>query len=129
MNSTLPPMRITWLLEFEFTNGVRYEAFRNASDRTRGYDIGVAMAMLVDFENDIASGRIEIVEFDSLKVRRIAAELSEQHSTGGGHRSFDILHVATAIYFGAAEFLTFDINQRKLAEAAGLKVPFQLPTV
>ena len=38
-------------------------------------------------------------------------------------RSFDILHVAAAIHLGAKEFLTFDANQRKLAEAEGFKVP------
>jgi predicted nucleic acid-binding protein len=35
----------------------------------------------------------------------------------------DILHVATAIELGAKEFLTFDANQKKLAEAEGLLVP------
>jgi predicted nucleic acid-binding protein len=30
----------------------------------------------------------------------------------GGHRAFDILHVAAAVYLGADEFLTFDSNQR-----------------
>ncbi len=123
LSEITPPLRITWLLEFEFTNGVRCEAFRNSCDRNRGYSLGEATAMLVDFENDVATGLIEIVEFDSVEVRRIAEELSEKYSTGGGHRSFDILHVATAIHFGASEFLTFDANQRKIAAAAGLKVP------
>jgi predicted nucleic acid-binding protein len=35
----------------------------------------------------------------------------------------DILHVATAIELGATHFLTFDANQKKLAEAEGLTVP------
>jgi predicted nucleic acid-binding protein len=35
----------------------------------------------------------------------------------------DILHVATAVELGAKEFLTFDGNQRKLAEAEGMIVP------
>jgi predicted nucleic acid-binding protein len=40
----------------------------------------------------------------------------------GGHRSLDVLHVATALHLGAREFLTFDANQRKLALAENLKV-------
>ncbi len=40
----------------------------------------------------------------------------------GGHRSLDVLHVATALHLGAREFLTFDLNQRKLASAEKLKV-------
>ena len=35
----------------------------------------------------------------------------------------DILHVATAIKLGVKEFLTFDGNQKKLAEAEGLVFP------
>jgi predicted nucleic acid-binding protein len=40
----------------------------------------------------------------------------------GGHRSLDVLHVATALHLGARELLTFDTNQRKLATAEKLKV-------
>jgi hypothetical protein len=36
---------------------------------------------------------------------------------------FDILHVAAALKLGATEFLTFDGNQKKLAESEGLRVP------
>ena len=117
------------MVQFEFVNGVRLEAFRNSLDRTKGFSLGLAMGTLLDFEYDVSSELVEIVEFDSRDVRRIAGELSELHSTGGGHRSFDLLHVATAIHFGARDFLTFDGNQRKLAEAAGLSVPFQPPTL
>ena len=41
----------------------------------------------------------------------------------GGHRSFDILHVASALIFGATYFLTFDQNQARLASKVGMKVP------
>ena len=36
---------------------------------------------------------------------------------------FDILHVAAALTIDAKQFLTFDENQRRLAEAEGLSVP------
>ena len=42
-----------------------------------------------------------------------------------GHRLFDIVNVATALHLGASEFLTFDANQRQLAEAEGLRVPLE----
>jgi len=34
-----------------------------------------------------------------------------------------MLHIATALHLGVREFLTFDGNQQKLAEAEGLVVP------
>ena len=39
-------------------------------------------------------------------------------------RGLDILHVATALELGVQEFLTFDANQKTLAEAEGFVVPF-----
>jgi molecular chaperone DnaK (HSP70) len=52
----------------------------------------------------------------------IAERLSPRHTGAHGHRAFDVLHVATALHLGAREFLTFDVNQRKLAAAEKLKV-------
>ena len=51
-----------------------------------------------------------------------AERLSARHSLSGGFRSFDILHVATARVLKAGVFLSFDVAQRNLAAAAGLKV-------
>jgi predicted nucleic acid-binding protein len=34
-----------------------------------------------------------------------------------------VLHVASAIHLGVTDFLTFDGNQKELAEAEGLVVP------
>lgn len=45
------------------------------------------------------------------------------HTLTGGHRGFDILHVASALIVKANRFLTFDENQKKLAKAEGLVVP------
>lgn len=53
-----------------------------------------------------------------------AKRISAAHTLSGGHRSFDILHVAAAARLGAQRFLTFDRNQKRLAEAEGLAVPF-----
>ncbi len=49
--------------------------------------------------------------------------LSSAHTLASGHRLADILHIATALHLGVAEFLAFDENQKKLAEAEGLMVP------
>jgi len=45
------------------------------------------------------------------------------HTLTGGHRGFDILHVAAALLVKAQQFLTFDGSQKKLAELEGLMVP------
>ena len=53
---------------------------------------------------------------------RRADELSEKHAAQHGQRTIDLLHVAIALESGAKTFLSFDNRQRKLAQAAGLKV-------
>ena len=78
--------------------------------------------MLEILQGNIASGRLIISPVDWAKVHSRADELSARHTMTGGHRSFDILHVATALEAGAREFLTFDEQQGALARAAGLKV-------
>ena len=55
-----------------------------------------------------------------------AKRLSSLRTLAGGHRGFDILHVASALKLKATHFLTFDGSQKKLAEAEGLVVPVSL---
>ena len=57
------------------------------------------------------------------EIHLAAERLSEHYTDAQGHRAMDILHVATAIELGAKAFLTFDRNQKKLAESEGLIVP------
>ena len=69
-----------------------------------------------------ADGVAVLAQCNFQDVFRRAEELSTRHTVAGGHRSFDVLHVATALHLGARDFLTFDANQRKLAAAEKLKV-------
>jgi predicted nucleic acid-binding protein len=46
-----------------------------------------------------------------------------RHTIRGGHRAFDILHLAGALELEAGQFLTFDKNQADLAKALGIKTP------
>ena len=52
-----------------------------------------------------------------------AKRLSAMHTRTGGHRGFDILHVAATLQLKGERLLTFDGNQKKLADAEGLGVP------
>ena len=79
--------------------------------------------MLANLKVDLVSGDLITVPAPWPEIHLAAERLSELHTESGGHRSMDILHVATAIELGAREFLTFDCNQKKLAKAEGLVVP------
>jgi len=117
------PLHVTALLQFEFLQAIRLQVWAHAQDKKRGYSQSEADQMMTDWTSDVASGVIEMVQCDSLLVLDMAERLSVQHTARTGHRTLDILHVATAVHLRAAEFLTFDQRQKSLARAAGLKTP------
>ena len=117
------PVFFTSLLEFEFIQAVRLQVWLHAADRAKGYSEREADQMIADWESDIASGVNVLVPSDADAVLRLARTYSLQRTAHKGHRTLDILHVATAVHLGAKEFLTFDARQRVLAKYAGLRVP------
>jgi predicted nucleic acid-binding protein len=117
------PLHVGSLLLYEFRQSIRWQEFLYTKDRTKGFDKATGMAALAKIQSNIASGGVVIVSVNWPDVYNIAERLSIQYTAAGGHRSFDILHVATALHLGAKELLTFDVNQKKLAKAEGLKTP------
>jgi predicted nucleic acid-binding protein len=74
------------------------------------------------FEADLQAGYLQLAPCDFSVIIEEARRLSGRYTLAGGHRSFDILHVATARVVKATVFLSFDDNQRKLAGAVGLTI-------
>ena len=79
--------------------------------------------MIAAWESDVAAGVLRRVPYDVEAVNRLACSLSARHTATGGHRSLDILHIATAVHLGVKNMLTFDARQKKLAKHCGLKTP------
>jgi predicted nucleic acid-binding protein len=117
------PLPFASLLEFEFLQAIRLQVFLHENDRTKGYDRRSADKMISDWESDVAVGLCVRVPAEMDAVFRLAHFYSRQHAVVGGHRTLDILHVATAVHLGAKQFLTFDERQRRLARNVGLTVP------
>jgi predicted nucleic acid-binding protein len=117
MKSQRSALALTALSEYELGNALRFVEFRE------GIAPGEAALFWAQFEADRASGRLRIQVCNLADVVDEAKRLSATHTLTGGHRGFDILHVATALVLKARQFLTFDGNQKKLAEAEGLVVP------
>jgi predicted nucleic acid-binding protein len=105
------------LTHFEFGNAVRFSEFRKAIPS------GAAARYWAGFEAAIAQGRLIVATSNLADVVDEAKRLSSIRTLSGGHRGFDILHVASALKMNATHFLTFDGNQKHLAEAEGLVVP------
>jgi predicted nucleic acid-binding protein len=115
-------LSVSGLLLYEFRQSVRFQVWLQARDKSRGYPQSVAEVALAKLQSNLDTGALVVVTADWPDVHRLAETLSKRHTTTGGHRSLDVLHVATALHLGAREFLTFDTNQIKLALAEKLKV-------
>jgi predicted nucleic acid-binding protein len=117
------PLHVTRLLLWEFRQGARFQAFRHSHNRQMGYPLTEAEKMIAKISEHLEAGIIRMVNCELTDILITAEHLSKTRTHSGGHRSLDILHVATALVLGAEEFLSFDANQRALAQAEGLATP------
>ena len=107
---------ISPLNRFELINALRFAECR------KSLKTGEAALHQQLFNNAILDGRLIEKVYNLADVLTEATRLSAAHTLRGGHRGFDILHVAAARIIGATHFLTFDAYQKRLAKAAGLKL-------
>ena len=127
MRQTIPdPLPVSPLVLFEFRQSLRFQVRLHRNNRQLGFGAREGQAMLRDLQSDLSTGVLSVLPADWAGVFSLAEMLSAKHTENAGHRFADILHVATALQLGAATFLTFDANQRSLAEAEGLAVPSAL---
>lgn len=116
------PLGVSSAVMFEFRQSVRLQVFLNSKDSTKGYRQAEATRMLTKLEQNTSAGAVTIVQVDWPAVLLIAERVSAAHIVHGGHRSWDVLHVATALHLGSQTLLSLDFRQRALAAANGLKV-------
>lgn len=119
------PLHVTRLLLWEFRQSVRFQAFRHSKNRDLGYPLHDAEKMLSDLNDDMTDGLVITQEIDFINILVTGDRISKKRTFKGGHRSFDILHIATAIDLDAKDFLSFDVNQIQLAAAEGLLAPLE----
>jgi len=109
-------IHISILNQYELENALRLATFRKLFSRAS------VQTFLADFEADIDLGRLILTTCNLASVVAEARRLSAAQTSREGHRAFDVLHVAAALELKAKYFLSFDVNQRKLARAGGLQV-------
>ena len=114
------PLHVSALLLGEFRQSVRFQIFRHNRDATQGYPRKTGLAALAKLQSNLDAGALVVLPAEWAEVINIAERISAQYTADGGHRYVDVLHIATALHLRANEFLSFDVNQRKLAVAEGL---------
>ena len=110
-------LTLTSFAEFELGNAFRFAEFKSFLPS------GKAESYWEDYLEDKRQGRVVLEMCNLSHVLEEANRLSTLWTRTGGHRSFDILHVASGVILHAAHFLTFDHNQAGLARRLGMNVP------
>jgi predicted nucleic acid-binding protein len=108
---------------WEFRQSARFQVFRHKNDKTKGFSKSQAERMMAVLAANVQEGSLELAAVEWPDVHSIAEMISATYTMSGGHRPMDIIHLSTAKHLGIKSFLTFDANQKKLAQAEGLKVP------
>jgi predicted nucleic acid-binding protein len=116
------PVPITDLLRFEVNNAIERMVFETRNGGTAQVTMEMGMVAHSDFETDISSGRFLMrtpltladieTEYDTL-VRRYTAT--------HGFRTYDVMHVCSALKLRCKRFLSFDAKANVLAKLVGLK--------
>ena len=108
---------------WEFRQSARFQVFRHQNDSTQGFSKLETERMFGVLAGNVKAGNLTLETVEWPDVHSIAESLSATYTMKNGHRPMDIIHLATAKHLGLKKFLTFDGNQKKLAEAEGLVVP------
>jgi len=106
---------VTTLCELETVNVLGLRVFRKEISSQQA-DIS-----LRNFEKDVRAGVFQLRALPEPAFDR-ARQLSRQLTPKLGTRTADLLHVAAAFELKASSLHSFDLQQRKMAQAAGLKL-------
>lgn len=109
------PLLLSPLNEYELGNALRLAEFRGL------VPAGHAQRCLEALAKDHSAGRWRHSEVVLDEIVAEAGRISITHTLAGGHRAFDILHVAHARLAKPRRFLSFDADQLRLADAVGLR--------
>lgn len=109
------PLLVTALCELEVVNAFGLRVFRKEISTLK------AEASLRNFDKDLRDGVFQLRTLPEAAYAR-ARQLSRRITPQFGTRTADLLHVAAALELGASGFFSFDIQQRRAAQAAGLNL-------
>ncbi|MBK8090513.1 MAG: type II toxin-antitoxin system VapC family toxin [Verrucomicrobiaceae bacterium] len=80
-------------------------------------------AVRAQFADEVRTGRrFQNCPLDDDTVEQVFMQLSDRHTAKEGFRTYDILHVSSALVLGCDTFWSFDAKAKKLARLEGLKV-------
>ncbi|MGH7946363.1 MAG: type II toxin-antitoxin system VapC family toxin [Opitutaceae bacterium] len=118
----LRPFPVSTLVRLEFANALQRmvcESREPGRWRTSPESATLAAA---EFAVHLATAALfQAVPLALEDIESQFESLAARHTARHGFRTYDILHVASALHFGCDTFWSFDAKARKLAKLEGLK--------
>ena len=101
--------------QLEMETAIRLKLFRGEIDNPR------VQALIANHDEDMRSGRLVLRSVDWIHAMEEARRLGAQATGRHGCRTLDLVHVAIAMQWKCAVFVTTDDRQLKAARSAGLE--------
>ena len=123
----IEPLPMTWLLEIELTGALELYVWCGRQGQHPRITPEQAAVAHGDFQSDLRDGLLYTpADLRARQLVRQSESLIRRHTAKNGHRTYDIIHTASALELQCDEFWTLDRRAAKLAEREGLKVPARL---
>jgi predicted nucleic acid-binding protein len=114
---------ITWLHRFEFANAVEIHVFlgqQGGHVRVTPEQAALAHALFAD---DLRTAQVcAIADISPDDLTPEVETLAARHTARHGFRTYDLMHVASALLLGCDTFWSFDAKAAHLAQLEGLKL-------
>jgi len=118
------PVPVTWLHRMELVNAFEISVWLSRQGRHPTVNPEQAAMALATFRDDLKAGTfLRIARPDTTQLESLVEETAHRHTAKNGFRTYDILHVASALILGCDTFFSFDLRAKKLAELEGLSAP------
>jgi len=116
------PLPVTWLHRLETVNAFQLHVFFAREAGHPFVSPERAALALANFRDDIQNGEfLRAVAIPVADLERQFEELSLRHTARHGFRTYDLLHVASALVLKCDHFWSFDPKATKLGALEGLK--------
>ena len=118
-----PALPISWLHRMELCNALQLLVFQGRGAGQKRVTPEQAAAALAVFRDDLEQRvLVRAAALATTDLERQFEDLSLRHTAKHGFRTYDILHVSSALLLGCDSFWSFDPKATRLAELEGLEV-------
>lgn len=118
------PIPITWLHRMEFANALEISVWLGKQGTHPAVTPQQAAVALATFQDDLQSRTFLTAASPPMdELEQAFEQMSHRHTAHHGFRTYDVVHVASAILLGCNAFFSFDTKARKLAALEGLSLP------